>query len=462
MFPTDIYIQRRKILKTRLDSGIVLFPGNDDSPMNYSSNIYPFRQDSSFLYYFGLDKPRLTAVIDLDQQSEIIFGDELTIDEIIWTGPQPSMQEICEKAGITQTKPLKMLKPLIDKAGNQNRTIHYLPQYRAENIITISQLLNIKPVKVNSNASEDLIRAVVAQRSVKSSEEIQEIEIALEVTRKMHIAAMEHSKPGVCEKEIVAMMESIAISNGVRFAFPAIFSIHGETLHNTSWDNIMQAGDLAINDSGAESPLHYAGDITRTIPIGGKFSQQQREIYETVLNAQQAAIDAIKPGIEFRNVHRIAAIELLAGIKELGLIKTSPEQAVDAGAHTLFFQCGLGHALGLDVHDMEPLGEDYVGYTKTIKRRSEFGWKWLRLAKALEPGYVITVEPGIYFIPHLIDIWKSQNKLADFIDYTQLEKYRTFGGVRIEDDILVTDTTCRILGQQIPKNIDEIEAISCK
>jgi Xaa-Pro aminopeptidase len=460
MFSADTYTQRRRLLETRLSSGIILLPGNEDCPKNYTGNIYPFRQDSSFLYYFGLDKPRLAAVIDIDQQSQTIFGDELTIDEIVWTGPQKSLKQICEKVGISKIRPLNQLKPVIDKALSQNRTIHYLPQYRAENIITISELLNIEPAKVNSNTSESLIRAVVAQRSVKSSEEIEQIETAIEITRQMHVAAMQNSKPGVCEKEIVGLMENIAISNGVRFAFPAIFSIHGETLHNTTWNNVMQAGDIAINDSGAESPLHYAGDITRTIPIGGRFSQQQREIYQIVYNAQQAAMELIRPGVEFRDVHRTASIELLTGLRELGLIKTSPQEAVDAGAHTLFFQCGLGHMLGLDVHDMECLGEDYVGYTDTIKRRNEFGWQWLRLAKALEPGYAITVEPGIYFIPHLIDLWKSQNKLTDFIDYPQVEKYRNFGGVRIEDDFLITDNGCRTLGPNIPKKIDEVEEIA--
>ncbi|MEJ2649129.1 MAG: aminopeptidase P family protein [Sedimentisphaerales bacterium] len=460
MFPADTYIQRRRLLETHLASGIVLFMGNEESPMNYTSNIYPFRQDSSFLFYFGLDKPRLAAVIDIDQQSQTIFGDDLTIEEIVWTGPQSSLQQICEKVGISQTRPLNQLKSLIEKALSQNRTVHYLPQYRAENIIRLSELLNIVPAKVNQNMSEDLIRAVVAQRSVKSNEEIEQIEAAIEITKQMHVAVMQNSKPGVCEKEIVGMMESIAISNGVMFAFPAIFSIHGETLHNTSWDNVMHSGDIVINDSGAESPFHYAGDITRTIPIGGKFSQQQREIYQIVYNAQQAAIEAIKPGVEFRNVHKLAATELMAGLKELGLIKISPQEAVEAGAHTLFFQCGLGHMMGLDVHDMECLGEDYVGYTDTIKRRNEFGWKWLRLAKTLETGYVVTVEPGIYFIPHLIDLWKSENKLTDFIDYAKLEKYRTFGGVRIEDDVLVTDSGCRTLGPKIPKKIDEVEEIT--
>jgi len=266
------------------------------------------------------------------------------------------------------------------------------------------------------------------------------------------------SKPGIYEREIAGIMEVIAISRGVRPAFPIIFSIHGETLHNISCDNLMREGDIAVNDSGAESPLHYAGDITRTIPIGGRFSQQQREIYQIVLKAQASAIEAIKHGTEFRQIHQLACINLVSGLKDLGLIKRSPEEAVHAGAHTLFFQCGLGHMLGLDVHDMEALGEDYVGYTDQIKRRMEFGWQWLRLAKALEVGYVLTVEPGIYFIPQLIDRWNAQNKLSDFIDYGKLEKYRDFGGIRIEDDVLVTDNGCRVLGPEIPKSIDEVEA----
>jgi Xaa-Pro aminopeptidase len=305
-----------------------------------------------------------------------------------------------------------------------------------------------------------LIRAVVTQRSKKTTEEIEQIEEAVGTCREMQIAAMEKAKPGISEREIAGMMEGIAVSKGVRLAFPTIFSIHGETLHNIGCNNIMNRGDIAVNDSGAESSMHYAGDITRTIPIGGKFSQQQREIYQIVLQAQETAIAAIKPGIKFRQIHRLACITLLAGLKELGFIKTSPEEAVDAGVHTLFFPCGLGHMLGLDVHDMEALGEEFVGYTDKIKRRMEFGWQWLRLAKALETGYVITVEPGIYFIPVLIDRWKAEHKFSEFVNYEKVEKYGNFGGIRIEDDILVTEDGCRILGPGIPKRINEVEAIT--
>jgi len=428
--------------------------------MNYAENPYSFRQDSSFLYFFGLDKPGLTTLIDLDEGTETVFGDDLTIDEIVWTGPQATLHEMCLRVGVSKTGPSSELGPTVEKARQQGRTVHFLPQYRPENTVKISRLLDIEPARVQDHVSQALIRAIVAQRSIKSPEEVEQIEAALEIAREMQIAAMEHAKPGIYEKDIAGFMEGIAVSKGVRLAFPTIFSIHGETLHNHSHDNLMQEGDIAVNDSGAESGLHYASDITRTIPIGGRFSGQQREIYQIVLKAQETAITAIKPGVEFRQVHRLACITLASGLKDLGLIKTSPEEAVQAGAYTLFFQCGLGHMLGLDVHDMESLGEDYVGYTDKIKRKMEFGWQWLRLAKALEPGYVVTVEPGLYFIPQLIDRWKAQRKFSAFIDYGKVEKYRSFGGIRIEDDILVTDNGCRILGSKIPKHINEIEAIT--
>jgi Xaa-Pro aminopeptidase len=460
MFSRDTYLQRRQRLRQQIGYGVILLPGNQDCPMNYADNPYPFRQDSTFLYFFSVDKPGLVALIDVDDGTETIFGDDPTIDDIVWTGPQESLREMCLRAGVSKTRPSSELGPIVEKAHRQGRTIHFLPQYRSENTVKIGRLLGIEPARVQDRVSEPLIRAVAAQRSIKSPEEVEQIEAALEITREMHIAAMQHARPGIYERDIAGIMEGIAVSKGVRPAFPTIFSIHGETLHNLSHDNLMKEGDIVVNDSGAESSLHYASDITRTIPVVGRLSQQQREIYQIVLKAQEAAIAVIKPGVQFRQVHRLACISLASGLKDLGLIKTSPEEAVQAGAHTLFFQCGLGHMLGLDTHDMEALGEDYVGYTDQIKRRMEFGWQWLRLAKALEPGYVVTVEPGIYFIPELIDRWNAQRKLSDFIDYRKVEKYRGFGGIRIEDDVLVTDNGCRILGPKIPKHIDEIEAIT--
>lgn len=460
MFSVDVYTERRKRLRNDIDVGLFLFLGNEESPMNFADNQYPFRQDSSFLYFFGLDYPGLAAVIDIDQGTECMFGDDLTVDDIVWTGPQPTLKERSLKTGISETAGLDKLPEVLNKAVQQGRNIHFLPQYRAENILKIQQLLKIPTATIYAHVSEPLIKAVIAQRSIKSEQEIEQTEAALEISYEMQTLAMKMSKPGIYERQVASAMEAVVLSHGSALSFPTIFSIHGETLHNHSYDNQMQSGDMAVNDSGAESPMHYASDITRTIPIGGKFSQKQKEIYAVVLNAQEKAIEAVKPGVEFREIHLLACRELAFGLRALGLMKGDLEQAVHASAHTLFFQCGLGHMLGLDVHDMEGLGEEYVGYTDTIKRNPEFGFKSLRLAKALEPSFVITVEPGIYFIPELIDRWKAEQKNSQYINYELLEEYRNFGGIRIEDDVLVTETGCRVLGKIIPKTISEVEALS--
>jgi len=460
MFSAEVYIERRARLCEQVKTGLILFLGNRDSPMNYRDNPYPFRQDSSFLYFFGLDCPGLAAVIDIDQGSVCVFGDDPTVDDIIWTGPQPPLQEKCQQAGVYETAGHDRLAVLLRTAVEHGRKVHFLPQYRPENIMKIEQLMGMHPTVVQDHVSEELIRAVVAQRSVKTQEEIGQIEAALDISYEMQTTAMRMSRPGVYEREVAGAMEGIALSRGGHLAFATIFSVHGETLHNHYHGNRMKGGDIVVNDSGAESAFHYASDITRTIPVSGTFSQQQKEIYAIVLDAQAKAIEAVRPGVEFREIHGLACTVLLAGLKDLGLIKGDVGQAVRAGVHTLFFQCGLGHMMGLDVHDMEGLGEDYVGYTDIVKRNPEFGWRSLRLAKALEPGFVITIEPGIYFIPELIDRWKAGNKHTLYVNYDAVEKYRNFGGVRIEDDVLVTEQGCRVLGRKIPKIIDEVEAMS--
>jgi Xaa-Pro aminopeptidase len=460
MFATDVYIERRHRLKEQIQSGLILFLGNEESPLNYPDNQYPFRQDSSFLYFFGLDCPSLAAIVDVDRDKEVIFGDDLTVDDIIWTGPQPVLSERAEAAGVIETAGLDKLQLALEQAVQQGRDIHFLPQYRAMNTLKIAELLDIPPLRVQEHASEALIRAVVAQRSIKSEQEIREIESALDISYEMQTAAMKMSKPGLYEREIAGAMEGIVLSLGGRLSFPTIFSVHGETLHNHSHGNLMKAGDIAVNDSGVETSLGYASDITRTIPVSGKFTQRQKEIYTIVLDAQEQAIRAVKPGVEFRNIHRLASTVLASGLKDLGLIKGDIDEAVSAGVHTLFFQCGLGHMMGLDVHDMEGLGEDYVGYTDKIRRNPAFGWRSLRLGKELEAGFVITVEPGIYFIPELIKRWKAENKNSQFINYDMVEKYEDFGGVRIEDDVLVTENGYRVLGKRIPKTIDEVEDMS--
>ena len=460
MFKPETYIQRRKRLKEQMPSGILLFLGNDESPMNYPANTYPFRQDSSFLYFWGLDFPGLAAVIDVDQNEEIVFGDDFTVDDIIWMGPQKTMAEKAQRVGVHQTKPIHALEETVKQALRQGRKLHYLPQYRAENIVKIERLSGIHNALVNDYASKDLIQAVVAQRSIKSDEEIEQIEIALSISHEMYKLAMKITKPGMYEREIHGAVEGAVLTTGNYVSFPIILTIHGETLHGHSHENLMQKGNLLVIDSGAESPLHYASDITRTIPVSGQFSELQKDIYNIVLAANEGAIEMSRPGIPYRDVHLHAAKTIADGMKQLGFIKGNTEDAVAAGAHALFFPHGLGHMMGLDVHDMEDLGENYVGYDEEFQRSDQFGLAYLRLGKRLQPGVVITVEPGIYFIPELIDQWKAQKKFTDFIDYDKVTKNRNFGGIRIEDDVLVTKEGHRVLGQRIAKTIQEIEAWS--
>ncbi len=460
MFPAAIYVERRARLREQIGSGLILLPGNDESPMNFAANTYPFRQDSTFLYFFGLDLPALAAIIDLDEGAECVFGQDPGFEEIVWTGPQPLLRDKCEQAGVAHTGPIEKLEQILTDAVRHKRTIHFLPQDRPENVLKIWRRLGVLPSDIGKYVSEPLIRAVVQQRSTKSPEEIEQIEAALAVSYEMHKTAMRMTRPGVVEREVVAAIEAIATSHGVRPAFPTVFSTHGETLHNPCRDNVLKAGDLVVNDSGAESLLHYASDITRTIPVVGRFSQRQRGIYSIVQAAQERCLAAAKPSVEWREVHRLASVVLMEGLKALGLTKGDPQEAVAAGAHTLFFPCGVGHTMGLDVHDMRSLGEDYVGYTDTITRNPAFGWRSLRLAKPVEPGFVVTVEPGIYFIPHLIDQWKAEHRCEPFIEYGRLEAWRDFHGVRIEDDIVITENGCRILGPRIPRTIDEVEALA--
>ena len=458
MFETHIYTKRRQILKDKFDSGILLLLGNEDTPINYTGNTYQFRQDSTFLYYFGIDRPGFASIIDIDNNLETIFGNDFSIDDIVWMGPQPTVNELAEKCGVKLTAELNKLSEQIQIAIKKGRKIHFLPQYRHKNIGKLSELTGLKTSNVNDYASEKFIRAVISQRSIKSDEEIKEMEEAVDIAGKMHLAAMKMIKPGIEERKIAGMIEGIALSLGYGLSFRPIVSVHGETLHNPYYNNIIKEGDLLVNDSGAESKLHYASDITRTLPVGGKFTQKQKEIYEIVLRAEMNTISSVTPGITNKELHLQAAKEITSGLNDLGLMFGNPEEAVNTGAHTLFFPHGLGHMLGLDVHDMEGLGEDLVGYDESIQRSEEFGLKYLRLAKTLQPGYVFTIEPGIYFIPELIEMWKSQNRFSEFINYDMLDNYKDFGGIRIEDDILVTENGYKVLGTKpIPKMVEEIE-----
>ena len=460
MFDKKIYIDRRRELKKQIGSGLILFLGNSEAPMNYGDNGYRFRQDSTFLYYFGLDTPDLTAIIDVDENKETVYGNDFSLDDTVWMGPQPTVKKRAAKSGIQSTANLDELFTMCGNAVKQGRKIHFIPQYRHDNILMIHKVLGLAPKRVNEYASTKLIKAVAEQRYIKSKEELDEIEKAIEISYAMQTTAMRFAKPGMYEREVAGFIEGLALSLGNGLAFPTIFSRHGETLHNHYHGNRLKDGDLVVNDSGAETVMHYAGDITRTFPVSGKFTPQQKEIYELVLISQLTAISEIKPGKNFKDVHLKTATVITEGLKSFGFMKGNIKTAVEAGAHALFFPHGLGHLMGLDVHDMENFGENNFGYDERTKRSTQFGLKYLRFARPLVPGIVLTVEPGIYFIPQLIDKWQGEKKFTEFINYKKVNQYRSFGGIRIEDDIVVTKNGCRVLGKPIPKAVEDVEAVA--
>ena len=452
MFSANTYENRRKILCEQLNEGLILLPGNNPVPMNYPSNWLRFRQDSNFLYYCGLDHPHLNLVMDVKTGKSILFGDDLTVNEIVWEGERTKISDMAQSAGIDQFLPLEELQSFLK---TQKKQVHHLPCYRGDQHLFVDRLLNGQ----SNGASKSLIQSVIQQRSIKTEEEIAEIESALLITAECHKIAMQSTHPGMSEQAIVGKIEGHALTEGRRLAYPVIFSVRGEILHMNEYNNIMAEGQLALNDSGAESPLHYASDITRTFPVSGQFTDRQKEIYNIVYDMQEAAFTFCAPEKSYKNAHLKAATIAVKGLKRLGLMKGESSAAVEAGAHALFFPHGLGHMLGLDVHDMEGLGEDLVGYDDADDRSDQFGLAYLRLAKNLKTGFVITVEPGIYFIPHLIDQWKDEGKHMEFINYDALDSYRDFGGVRIEDNVLITEDGYRILGPHIPRTIEEIEAV---
>lgn len=459
MFSKSTYLNRRQTLKTKVGSGLILLLGNEESGMNYRDNVYPFRQDSTFLYYFGIDQASLAAVIDIDNDREIIFGDELTIDHIVWTGPKEAITEKAAKAGVSEVKPADAIAGFLKDAASRQQTIHFLPSYRGEHELKLQEWLHIHPAETAQKASVALIKAVVAMRSYKTAEEVAEIEKAVDTSIDMHMAFMRETRAGMTEKEIAGMLQSIAIAQGGDISYPIILTVNGEILHTHARDLAIHDGQMALCDAGAETAMHYCGDLTRTIPVGKSFTALQKEMYEIVLNSQESAIAACKPGVLFKDVHKLAVTKLVEGMKQIGVVKGDVAEAVEHDVHTLFFQCGLGHMMGLDVHDMENLGEQYVGYTDDLIKGTAFGWKSLRLGRALEPGFVVTVEPGLYLIPTLIDRWKAENKLSQFIDYNKLELLRDFTGIRIEDNLLITETGNTVLGKGLVKSVGELEAL---
>ena len=447
MFGKETYVQRRALLKKKLGSGVLLFLGNDECGLNYESNTFRYRQDSTFLYYFGLPFAGLSAIIDIDDEKEIIFGDELTIDDIVWMGVQPTLKEKSERVGVTRTLPSAEIVNYLHQCVQKGKSIHYLPPYRAEHKLKLMDWLGIPPVR--QEGSVPFIRAVVEQRNHKSAEEIVEIEKACDVTADMHITAMKVLRPGMKEFEVVAAMEAVAAAAGCELSFATIATINGQTLHNHYHGNTVKSGDLFLIDAGAETEMGYAGDMSSTIPADKKFTTRQREVYEIQNAMHLESVKALRPGIPYMDVYDLSARVMVEGLKGLGLMKGNADDAVREGAHALFYPHGLGHMMGLDVHDMENLGELWVGYNGEPKS-TQFGRKSQRLAIPLEPGFVHTVEPGIYFIPELI---------ADFINYDKVDTYKNFGGIRNEEDYLITETGARRLGKKIPLTPEEVEEI---
>jgi Xaa-Pro aminopeptidase len=452
LFASSLYQERRNQLSATFPNGLALFLSNSESPANYPGNTYHYRQDSNFLYFFGLSLPNIAGVVDFEHNKSLLFGDDFTIDDIIWMGDQPKLRDLAAHIAIDDVRPLSELAAFL-----KNKQVHFTPPYRAENKIELARLLEKDLDELTPSIA--LIKRIVALREIKSAEEIVQMEEANRIGVKMHTAVMKHCKAGVTERELFGMAEGIALSMGNGVSFPVILSQNGQTLHNHDHSLILEKGRLLLMDAGAENVMNYCSDHTRTLPVSGKFSTQQKEIYEAVYQANMAAIANCKPGIQNIENHKIAVTVLTECLQKIGLMKGDVEESVALGAHALFMPHGLGHQIGLDVHDMEDLGENFVGYDETIQRSKIFGWGALRMAKTLQPGHVITIEPGIYFIPHLIDVWKNEKKFEAFINYDKVETYRSFGGIRIEDCVLITHNEHYVLGPHLPKSVVEIENI---
>lgn len=456
MFGKETYVQRRALLKKKLGSGVLLFLGNDECGLNYEDNTFRYRQDSTFLYYFGLPFAGLSAIIDIDGDKEIIFGNELTIDDIVWMGTQPTLKERSEQVGMMNTQPAADIVAYLHRSVQKGQSIHYLPPYRAEHKLKLMDWLGLPPAR--QEGSVPFIRAVVDQRKYKSAEEIVEIEKACNATADMHLAAIKMLRPGMRECEVSAAIQAVALAGGGDLSFATIATINGQTLHNHYHGNLVKSGDLFLIDAGAETEMGYAGDMSSTIPADKTFTARQRAVYEIQNAMHFASVDALRPGIPYMDVYDLSARTMVEGLKGLGLMKGNADDAVREGAHALFYPHGLGHMMGLDVHDMENLGELWVGYNGQPKS-TQFGRKSQRLAVPLEAGFVLTVEPGIYFIPELIEKWKAESKFLDFINYDQVETYKNFGGIRNEEDYLITETGSRRLGKKIPVTPEEVEAL---
>ena len=461
MFSKETYINRRAELKKLVKSGVIILFGNNESPNNYPANAYyPFRQDSTFLYYFGQQRDGLVGVIDVDNDTEALIGNDIDIEDIVWYGSVDSVSDLAAQVGVSDSAPMAALRTICNEALRQKRTIHFLPPYRYDIKLQIFDLLGIHPNQQKESASMELIQAVVKMRSVKTQEEIEEMECAAEIGYKMHTTAMKLIRPGVTEKYVAGQVDGIAHSYGAQVSFATIFSQHGEIMHGNPSLALLEAGRLALCDAGAETVNNYCSDNTRTMPVSGKYTQRQLEIYSIVEACHDLVLNVAKPGVKYMDCHFAVARLMTERLKELGLMKGDTEEAVHAGAHAMFLPHGLGHMMGMDVHDMENLDQINVGFDEETRPiLDQFGTNCLRMGRRLEEGFVVTDEPGIYFIPALIDDWRKSGHCAEFLNFDLLETYKDFGGIRIEDDILITKDGCRFLGEnRIPYHPQDVEA----
>lgn len=458
LFSKETYVERRRRLRELVGSGLILLFGNNDSPNNYPSNAYKFRQDSAFLYFFGQKRDGLVGVIDADSGEELLVGNEIDIDDIVWYGSVHSVCAMAEECGAQGAAPMAKLAELVGQAVKAGRQVHFLPPYRSDIKIQLMDLLGIHPSKQREAASLSLIQAVIQLRSIKSEEEIAELERASAIGYKMHTTAMRLARPGVTEQYIGGVLEGIACAYGAQVSFQSIVSMHGEILHGYPSPRKLEQGRLLLVDAGAETNDNYCSDHTRTTPIGARFTQRQKDIYNIVVDCHDLALTHARPGVRWWDVHMAVCTLMTERLKDLGLMKGDTDAAVAAGAHALFLPHGLGHMMGMDVHDMEGLGQTYVGYDAETHPSTQFGTASLRFARRLEVGHVVTDEPGIYFIPDLIDLWRKEGTNAEFLNFDAIEKYKDFGGIRIEDDVLITADGCRFLGKErIPYHVDEVE-----
>lgn len=459
LFTKQTYVERRRKLRELVGSGLILLLGNNDSPNNYPSNIYKFRQDSTFLYYYGQKRDGLVGVIDADSGKEWLIGNEIDIDDIVWYGSVHSVQAMAEECGTETSAPMSQLKTLVDAAVQAGRKVHFLPPYRHDHMIQLMDLLGIHPSRQCEEASMALIQAVIEMRTVKTDEELEEFERAAEIGYIMHTTAMRLAQPGVTEMYIGGVLDGIANSYGAQVSFPSIVTMHGEILHGYPSAQPLEAGRLLLVDAGAETLNHYCSDNTRTTPIGGKFSSKQKDIYDIVTACHDLTLELAKPGVRYYDVHMAVCRLMTERLKDLGLMKGNTEDAVQQGAHALFLPHGLGHMMGMDVHDMEGLGQTHVGFDAETRPSDIFGTNALRFGRRLYKGHVVTDEPGIYFIPALTDLWRKNGTHADFLNFDKIDEYRDFGGIRIEDDIVITDEGCRIIGKKvIPYHAEDVEA----